>query len=76
MLCDILRDKIGKYLGSYDQTLYDEVSPANEGQFWQLQYNQQQIDWNNLIHGNTQKIGDLYNMTTQNYRRKEVDFRR
>lgn len=55
LLNDILRDRLEKHLGGYDQTVYDRDSPRNSGQYWHLQQNQQDIGRDNLIWGKYSK---------------------
>ena len=55
VLHDILRDGLGKYLYRREQTTYNEAGLANSGKYWQLQKNQKEIGWDNLIGGKYSK---------------------
>lgn len=55
ILHNILRDRLGKYLGGHGQTRYDKDSLVNSDKHLQLQKNQKEIGWDNIVRGKYSK---------------------
>ena len=62
VLHDIRRDGPGKYLGGLEQTTYNKAGLASSGKYWQLQNNQMEIGWENLIQGKYSNTGESYSI--------------
>ena len=56
VLHDILWD------GGLEQTTYNKAGLASSGKYWQLQNNQMEIGWDNLIQGKYSNTGESYSI--------------
>ena len=71
VLHDILWDGLGKYPGGLDQTTYNKAGLASSGKYFlQLQKNQMEIGWDNLIQG---KYSKHWRIIQHNSTKKDKD---